>query len=140
MNSYAAAQVSGVVAWAALLFFGVLVLPRLGYLMWRLWRYGERPKNYSKAYSEAGWIDFQRMGPTLVASMTFAVISVEVDYFFGTGNLFLKLVVFLSALLFMIVGLMSISVHFLRRPQWCIAPVLRNPQPERVRPPPRRAR
>jgi hypothetical protein len=135
MSGYAATHVSGVVAWAALVFFGVLVLPRLGYLMWRLWRYGERPKNYSKGYSESSWLNFQRMGPTAVIALTFGVIAVDVDYFFGVGNLLLKLVVFLGALLFMVVGALSVSVHVLRRPQWCIAPVLREPKRPRARSP-----
>jgi hypothetical protein len=138
MNSYAAAQVSGVVAWITLLFIGVLLVPRTGYMVWRLWRHGERPKSYNKRYSDAWMIDFARTSPTAVVSMTFLVIGVEVDYFFGVGNLFLKLVVLVSGLLFMLVGLLSISVHFLRRPQWCIAPVLRDPKPSRPRSRPRR--
>jgi hypothetical protein len=133
MSSYAAAQVSGVVAWAVLLLFGLL-LPRTGYLMWRLWRNGEQPRNYSKSYSDAGWLNFQRMGPTAVVSITFLVIGVDVDYFFGTGNLFLELVVFVSGLLCFFVGALSVSVQVLRRPQWCIAPVLRDSQRSRPRP------
>ncbi|HWF26294.1 MAG TPA: hypothetical protein VG275_12640 [Solirubrobacteraceae bacterium] len=138
MSGYAATHVSGLLAWTALVFFGVLVLPRLGYLMWRLWRYGERPKNYSKRYSEEWWLDFQRMGPTAVVAMTFLVTGVEVDYFFGVGNLFPKLVVLISGLLFLIVGALSFAVHYLHRPQWCIAPVLRDPKHSRVRSRPRR--
>jgi hypothetical protein len=138
MSAYATTGPSAVLAWAALLFFGVLILPRLGYLMWRPWHYGERPKNYGKSYSEAGWVDFQRIGPTTVICLAFAVIAADVDYFFGLGTPFLKLVVYGSAILAAAAGVLTISVHFLRWPQWCIAPVLREPKRPRRRPRPRR--
>ena len=128
MSVYATTRPSGVLAWGALLFFGVLVLPRLGYLMWRLWHYGEQPKNHVKSYDEWQWVDFQRVGPTAVSALAFAVIATDVDYFFGLGTPLLKLVVYGSAILAAAAGLLAISVHFLRRPQWCIAPVLREPK------------
>jgi hypothetical protein len=65
--------------------------------------------------------------------MIFLVIAVAVDYFFGVSTLFLKLVVFVSGVLFMLVGVLSISVHFVRRPQWCIAPVMREDKRSRRR-------
>ncbi|HEY5241725.1 MAG TPA: hypothetical protein VIJ22_09680, partial [Polyangiaceae bacterium] len=74
-----------------------------------------------------------RMGPTTVVCLTALVIGVGVDHFAGTGDVFLKLVVLISGLLFFIAGLLSFSVRYLRRPQWCIAPVLREPGRPRPR-------
>jgi hypothetical protein len=128
MVSYAATRPSGLLAWSGLVFFGVLLLPRIGWLMWRLWRYGQVPKSYNRRYGDAWMRDFARVGPATVVTLTAGLIAVEVDYFFGMGTPLLKVLVGVFGVVFFAGGLLTMTIHYLHWPRWCIAPVLRDPE------------
>lgn len=109
----------------------VLCMPFGWWLLWRLWHRREvrlRPNNpYSPSQQEL----LLRMYPAAIVCVTGMLFLVAFVGFVGQRTLGEKIVVGVFGIVFFGAGFIGISVHFLGRPRWAIAPILR----ERESPP-----